>query len=156
MITKRVKVFVIKKELGDHKVRPAIHLGLEALPIHLASFGTGNVSLGEARDANAEFTARVHVLNQFKGKLETALGLHERLLTGRWIPAQRQNVLNVTISRVIEKATDIRRSATHAGEVRHGRHTVLLLQGLHDVESLIASAAAGTIGHRKKSGINRL
>ena len=97
----------------------------------------------------------MNVLHQFVGVFKTAFGLGKSF-SGRRVTAQGENVVDAPLLRFIQNRSDIRPRASHAGEVRHGWHLMLLLDSIHDPQSLFAGTTAGAVGNRKKCRVHRL
>src|SRR6185503_9926197 len=72
MIAELIKIGVIKKQLGDYKIRPGLDLFSKMNPIYVFAFFAGDVTFRESSDANGEPTQFVNKLDELVGELKTA------------------------------------------------------------------------------------
>ena len=143
-------VGVVKEQLGDDELQTAVNLVLEMGQIALAVAAL-NMALGVARTAKAELKAAfANKLHQLSSKAKAIRWTHERGLIARWIATQCQYVLDAGGRESFEHGVDFIAACTHAGQVRHRLDANLVFDAPHQLEGLVACAAAGAIGDRHK------
>src|SRR5213082_3513914 len=139
-------IAVAEEKLRDHKIRAAIDLVFQPLPVHVFAFLAGDVSFGKAGHADGKPARLTNELHQLIGKLESALGHFELARAAGRVAAQRQNVVDAARARYTEVSADFLFCGVDASQVRHGGEAVLPLNAVHDRQRLVPRAAARAVG----------
>ena len=142
---------VVEEELGDQERGSGVDLGLQVAEVGL-EVGRLRVDLGEAGASDREVPAAGDELGEVGGASQPALGLDEVVLTARWVPAQREDVLDPRVGDPVERRPEPLGGLADAAQVRHRFEAELVLQALRDLDRPIAGRAAGAVGHRDEVG----
>ena len=146
-------VAIVEEQLRDHEVRAVIDLHLQPVPVLMLAVRAGDMSFREAGHADRERTGLANQSHQLVGVLEPAVRFHEPAAAVRRIAAQRQDVLDPQLTRLVQHPAGLVDGRVDACQMRHRRNPELPLDPVDDRERLLARAPAGAVGDGTEVGV---
>ncbi|MDB6123995.1 MAG: hypothetical protein JWQ71_2988 [Pedosphaera sp.] len=141
-------VGVVVKQLGNDKVSAAINLLLQVIPIDMFALGAGDVAFRETGGANGESAQFAQETDELMGIFKAALGPGELAVAAGRVAAQGQDVGDAECAGLLNDVAKFLAGGVDAGEMEHGRQSMLALDAVHDHQRLVARPAARAIGDR--------
>ena len=148
MIAKAEEIGVVEEQLSQDKIRAAIDLGLQPVPIHFPPLLAGDVALRESGGADAKAAHLLDEGDQLMGKLEAALRFFELAAAGGRIAAQGENISYAQRPGLEQDRAQLPGGRTDARQVEESGQMVLALDAIDDHERLFARASARAVSHR--------
>src|SRR5215469_1966289 len=147
---------VIKKKLGNDEIQPGIHLAFEVVQIdrRIAAFDM-LFGIGGAAETETRATQPADECRQLGGVPESALNGREGRMALRWIPSEREHVLNAACRNLLQDGLQFLTGRTDAGEVSHRLDSGGSLDPRHDFESFFARGAARPVSDGNESRMQR-
>ena len=141
----------VEKQLGGHKIGPAVHLCPEMLQV-LKRIHAFRVRLGIARHPNTKVTAAVGQGHQLGGMSKTVRDRGKyRFAAGR-ITTQTHEILDTTVFQLKQNISEFRLAVPHAGQMGHTDEPQFGLEATHQIDGILSCRTPGTVGHRAKAG----
>jgi uncharacterized membrane protein YqjE len=152
MLAELKKVGVIKKQLGDDKIRAGIDFLFQMLPVHDLPLFARNMAFREAGNPDAEVALLPDEADQLVREFEPSRSRLKFRPIGRIAP-QRQDVFYAQRFDLRQQVANLLAGCAYASKMSHRCKPMLLLNPLHDHQRLITRAPARAIGHRTVIGV---
>ena len=148
-LQKAVEHRVVKKQLADQVLRTGVHLLFEVEHV-LCRVGCVHVHLRIAGAAHVKIAVRTDIGAQLARIAKILLRRHAL----RIVAAQREDVFNPVLAKILQRLVDHGARAVDAGQVRHGLHTEIVFDLGGDLAgAAVCAAAARAVGDADKVGL---
>jgi hypothetical protein len=143
------KIRIVEKKLRDHKVRAGLDFFPQMPPIGVLALLAGDVAFGKTGDAGGKIPLLTDEIDQL-GRIFKAAGRGLKFAAAGRVAAQGQNVFAVERADFFQQRADFVARVVDASEMGERGQAVLALDTIHNLQSLLARAAAGAVGDRAK------